>query len=130
MVSDGHPNRRGGHTLLGHSAGVSGAVTESAAMGWAIAEANQAKVDGIRIISVKEGTDFSTNNGIGISGTSVHTPDPASVSVDVWTTDFSTLASTLATFAAENCTATVNVHKTIDADGNLGTTGDQSAGAA
>ncbi len=129
MVSDGHPNRRGGHTLLTHTAGVSGAVTESAALGWAVAEANQAKLDGIRIISLREGTDFSTNNGIAITGTSVHPPDAVSTSVDVITADFSTLASTLATFAGANCPATINVHKTIDTDGNLGTTGDQSPGA-
>ena len=128
-VSDGHPNRRGGHTLLTHTAGVSGPVTESAALGWAGAEANQAKVDGIRIIGLREGTDLSVNNMIAITGTSVHTPDPVSTTVDVFTTDFSTLASTLATFAGATCPAKINVHKTIDADGNLGTTGDQSAGA-
>ncbi len=130
VVSDGHPNRRGGHTLLTHTAGVSGAVTESAALGWAIAEANQAKLDGIRIIGLRGGTDLSVNNMIGITGTSVHTPDPVSTTVDVFTTDFATLASTLATFAGATCLPKVNVHKTIDADGNLGTTGDQSAGAS
>jgi hypothetical protein len=99
-------------------------------MGWAIAEANQAKVDGARIIGIGEGGDLSVNNMIGISGTSVRTPAPASTSVDVWTTDFASLASTLATFAGETCPAFVNVHKTIDTDGNLGTTGDQAPGAS
>lgn len=128
VVSDGHPNRRGGHTLLTHTAGVSGAVTETAAMAWAIAEANQAKLDGARIIGLGEGGDLSVNNMIGISGTSVHPPAAVSTSTDVFTADFASLASTLATFAGENCPAKINVHKTIDADGNLGTTGDQTPG--
>jgi len=129
VVSDGHPNRRGGHTDLSHSAGVSGAVTEQAALGWAGAEANQAKTDGIRVIGLGVGGDVSLNNLIAISGTATHPPAAVSVSVDAFTADFSSLATALATFAGETCPAFINVHKVIDADGNLGTTGDQSNGS-
>jgi hypothetical protein len=50
--------------------------------------------------------------------------------VDVISSDFSTLASDLATLAAELCGGTITVHKTIDGDGDLGTTGDQTSGAS
>jgi hypothetical protein len=127
IASDGNPNRRGGHTALTHSAGVA-AVSEQMAMAWATAEANQAKVDGDRILAIGIGADLDTSNLIAISGTSVHPPDPLTTNTDVITSDFGTLASDMADLVGELCPGNVFVHKTIDNDGNLGTTGDQSPG--
>ena len=61
LSSDGNPNRRGGHTALGHSASVQ-SVTEAQAMDWAIDEADQAKTDGIRILAIGIGGAINVAN--------------------------------------------------------------------
>jgi hypothetical protein len=127
IASDGNPNTRGGHTLLTHSAGTVG-VTEQNAMAWATAESNAAKVAGARMLGIGIGADFDTNNMIAIAGSSVHPPDPISPTIDVITSDFATLATDLADYVKSLCPGNIFVHKTIDNDGNLGTTGDQSPG--
>jgi Mg-chelatase subunit ChlD len=116
FASDGNPNRRGGHTALGHSSSVQTA-SESEAMAWATEEANAAKGAGIRIITIGIGDNLDTGNLIAISSTDA-----------VITSDFGTLADDLAALASELCGGTITVNKVIDADGNLGTTGDQSPG--
>jgi hypothetical protein len=128
FASDGNPNRRGGHVYPGHSPVVV-AVTEQEAMDHATDESDEAKTDSIRILGLGIGSDLDVVNMKAVTGNTSHPPAPISPTVDVITTDFSTLASDLATLAAELCGGTITVHKTIDGDGDLGTTGDQSAGA-
>jgi uncharacterized protein YegL len=121
FASDGNPNR------LGHI--VSTSVTELDAMNAATDESDQAKTDGIRILGLGIGSDLDVVNMKAVTGNIQHPPAALSPAVDVITTDFSTLAADLADFAAELCGGTISVHKTIDGDGNLGTTGDQTDGA-
>jgi uncharacterized repeat protein (TIGR01451 family) len=112
FASDGNPNRTG---ASGSSA------TESVAVADAVIVANAIKTGGTRIIALGIGTDLNTVNMQAISGPVIGT----NLSADVITTDFATLASALATFASDTCGRTITVTKLIDADGNLGTTGDQ-----
>ena len=128
FASDGNPNTRGGHVFPGHSP-VAVAVTEQDAMDHATDEADEAKLDTIRILGLGIGSDLDVLNMKAVTGNTSHPPSPISPSVDVIASDFSTLASDLATLAAELCGGTITVHKTIDGDGNLGTTGDQTNGA-
>jgi hypothetical protein len=118
FTSDGNPNRRGGHTALGHSASIQ-TVTEANAMSWAIAEANAAKTAGTRVISIGIGNDLDVGN----------LEDVSSVDATI-TSNFEDLADDLADLAIELCAGTVTVHKVVDIDGNLGTTGDQGDGPA
>lgn len=128
FASDGNPNRRGGHIFPGHSPIVV-AVTEQEALDHATDESDQAKTDSIRILGLGIGSDLDAASMKAITGNIQHPPAPISPSVDLITSDFSTLAADLATLAAELCGGTITVHKTIDGDGNLGTTGDQTNGA-
>jgi hypothetical protein len=128
FASDGNPNVRGGHVFPGHLP-VATSVTEQDAMDHATDESDQAKTDNIRILGLGIGSDLDVLNMKAITGNTSHPPTPISPTVDVITSDFSTLASDLATLAAELCGGTITVHKTIDGDGNLGTTGDQTNGA-
>jgi len=114
--SDGNPNRRGGHTALGHSASIQ-TVSEGDAMSWAIAEANAAKTAGARIVAVGIGNDLDTGNLEDVSSADA-----------VITSNFSQLAEDLAALAIELCAGTVTAHKVFDIDGNLATLGDQSDG--
>ena len=127
FASDGNPNTRGGHTHLGHAAATA-SVSEQDAMSWASAEANDLRAQGVRIVTLGIGDDLDTNNLITISGPVVSPPNPINANTDVITTGFGTLAFALAELAEELCGGTITVHKLIDADGNLGTTGDQSDG--
>ena len=102
FASDGNPNRRGGHTALGHSATIT-SVTESVAMDWAIEEANAAKSAGIRVVGLGIGSDLNVLNMEAISGTNVSPPSAIDSSVDVITTKFSTLAGDLASLANNQC---------------------------
>jgi hypothetical protein len=127
FASDGNPNRRGGHVFPGHSP-VAVSVTEQDAMDHATDESDQAKTDNIRILGLGIGSDLDVLNMKAVTGNISHPPTALSPSVDVISSDFSTLASDLADFAAELCGGTIIAHKVIDGDGNLGTTGDQTPG--
>ncbi|MGH2670391.1 MAG: vWA domain-containing protein, partial [bacterium] len=102
FASDGNPNTRGGHIYPGHSP-VTVAVTEQEAMDHATDEADEAKLDSIRILGLGIGSDLDVVNMKAITGNTSHPPSPISPSVDVITTDFSTLAADLAALAAELC---------------------------
>jgi len=127
IASDGDPNRRGGHTHLGHSAAVS-TVSQQDAMSWASAEANDLRSQGARIVTLGIGSGVVTDNLVEISGPVISPPALITASTDVITTGFATLAFALAAVADAECQPTVEVHKIIDADGNPATTGDQSPG--
>ena len=116
--SDGNPNRRGGHTALGHSASIQ-TVTEANAMSWAIAEANAAKTAGTRILAVGIGNELDAGNLEDVSSADA-----------VITSDFGQLADDLAALSTELCAGTITAHKVIDIDGNLATIGDQGDGPA
>jgi len=134
FASDGNPNNRGGHTALGHSAGVVSAA-ESAAMEWAIQEANTAKLAGVRIVTLGigggsgESEALDVPNLVAISGPTVSPPAAIDAATDVILTDFSTLAGKLKDLALELCGGTITVHKTIDGDGDIDTLADQSDGS-
>ncbi len=114
--SDGNPNRRGGHIAFDHTAAVQ-TVSESAALEWAVDESDQAKTDGIRVLSIGIGNDLDVPNLEAVAS-----PD-ATI-----TSDFDQLADDLAQLALDLCAGTITVHKVVDEDGNLGTMGDQSNG--
>ncbi len=126
FATDGQPNTRGGHTALGHSSGTA-SVSEALAMNWALAEANAAKTAGIRILNIGIGSSVNSTTLTELSGPVLSPPAAADQNADVIiTTDFNTLAATLADLATGLCGGTVTVHKVIDADGDLATTGDQT----
>jgi len=108
FASDGNPNRTGDPPQ---------SVSESAAVAAAVTVANDIKSDGTRIITIGIGDDLDTNNLIAISSADA-----------MYTSGFDTLAAQLAALAVELCGGTISVHKVIDADGDLGTTDDQSNG--
>ena len=108
FASDGTPNRIGDP---------SSSASESVAVAAAVTVANDIKSDGIRIITIGIGDALDTNNLIAISSADA-----------MYTSNFATLAANLAALAQELCGGTISVHKIIDADGNLGTTADQSNG--
>lgn len=112
--SDGNPNRRGGHASSGHNTAAS--VTEAQAMAWAIIEADAAKTAGVRIETIGIGSGINSANLQAISSADA-----------VTLTNFDALATTLANLAQVQCGGTITVTKLLDADGNLGTTGDQTA---
>ncbi len=84
----------------------------------AIVAANSVKTDGIHIIALGIGNDLDVDSLYALS-----TPD------SVITSAFDTLAADLAALAEELCGGTITVHKIVDQDGDLNTTGDQSNGA-
>ena len=108
FASDGNPN------YSGHPGNWVG---EPAALQAAITEANAVKAAGIHVVAIGIGNDLDIGNLMVISG-----PD------DVITSGFETLAQDLANLASQLCGGTINVHKIIDQDCNLGTTGDQTDG--
>ncbi len=112
FASDGNPNYRYGH--LGQGAA---STSTSNALAAAVAEANIAKKANIRIETFAIGSGITLSNLVAISSADA-----------VTSTGFDTLAQSLANLAVQLCGGTVNVTKLLDADGNLGTTGDRTAG--
>lgn len=80
----------------------------------AVTIANTIKTSGTRIISLGIGNDLNTDNLKAISGPTVGT----NLSADVITSDFASLASTLATFATQTCGGTISVRKIINGNAN------------
>ncbi len=108
FASDGRPNKVNG----------SNEFNRPAALAAAVVEADAAKAAGARIIAIGIGDRLKVNKLEAIASS----PD------DVHTTDFDTLAQTLADLADELCGGTITVNKVLDLDGNLGTTDDQEPG--
>jgi len=94
FASDGNPNRIG---PSGTSA------SESAAVAAAVIRANQIKLDGARIITLGIGNDLNASNLIAISSADAY-----------YSTDFGTLATTLAALANTLCGGTISVKKLVD----------------
>ncbi|MFA6043261.1 MAG: VWA domain-containing protein, partial [Patescibacteria group bacterium] len=115
FASDGNPNRKG-------TAGTS--VSESAALAAAVTQANTFKTAGTRIVTLGIGDDLDVNNLKAISGSNVNT----GVTSDVITTDFASLAGTLATLANQLCGGKILVQKQFDTngDGQADVTGSQA----
>lgn len=110
FASDGNPNYRYGH--LGQIAASTSAAN---ALSAAVVEADLAKTAGIRIETIGIGSGISSANMIAISSADAYTA-----------TDFAGLATTLANMAIQLCGGSITVTKYLDADGSLGTTGDQT----
>lgn len=93
----------------------------------AVTQANSIKTNGARILTlgIGLGSDAGSVSRLqAISGPNTNTGNV--LTSDVITTNFSTLATELATFAKQTCGGTITTKKIIDQDGNLNTTGDQS----
>ena len=103
FASDGNPNRTG---ISGTS------VTESVAVADAVTIANAIKSSGTRILALGIGSDLDIANMKAISGNSANTGDV--LTSDVISTNFSTLAAQLATFASQTCGGTITVKKVIN----------------
>ena len=99
FASDGNPNRVDNGST----------VSESQAVTEAVLVANAIKASGARVVALGIGNDLDVNNLKAISGPTVGTD----LSADVITSDFATLASTLATFAAQTCGGAISVNKYI-----------------
>lgn len=104
FASDGNPN-----TVIG---GSGGSASESTAVSAAQVVANALKASGTRILAIGIGTDLNVTNMEAISGSNVNTGNV--LTSDVITTDFSGLATQLATFATQTCGGTITVNKYID----------------
>ena len=111
FASDGDPNTIGTN-------GFTSFVGEGPAVHAAIVQADLAKNAGIRIQTLGIGTDPNVSNLESISSFDATT-----------TTNFMQLEDDLFDLAVTLCGGTVSVHKLIDADGNPGTTGDQTSQA-
>ena len=109
FASDGNPTAYGSGSSQGYD--MSGVL----ALPPAIAAANDIKNDGIRILTIGIGDELNVTNLIAISSADA-----------VYTTNFEELADELAEIAIELCGGTVSVHKVIDNDCSLETTGDQT----
>jgi Mg-chelatase subunit ChlD len=94
FASDGNPNRIGNPAVIAN---------ESAAVAAAVVVANQIKLSGIRVITLGIGNDLDSDNMIAISS-----PDA------LYTSNFDTLAQTLAQIAEDLCGGTITVKKLID----------------
>jgi uncharacterized repeat protein (TIGR01451 family) len=119
FASDGQPNRYGNPAPSG------GTSWTQVALNAAINEANIIKGGGTRILTLGIGTGGNSifiNNLKAISGPNVNT----GITSDVITTNFSTLASDLATLASQLCGGTITATKIFDRDSDLTTTNDQS----
>jgi hypothetical protein len=93
----------------------------------AITAANAIKNSGTRILMLGIGLGGDSHSVSRLEQVSGSNADTGSVlTSDVITTNFSTLANDLATFAEQTCGGTITTQKLIDADGNLQTTNDQS----
>ncbi len=99
FASDGNPNRVDNGST----------VSEAQAVAEAVLIANTLKTSGVRIIALGIGDGLDVNNLKAISGPTVGTD----LSADVITSDFATLATTLATFAAQTCGGAISVNKYI-----------------
>lgn len=106
FASDGRPNMNNDSDDFDRQAGLAAAVVE----------ADAAKAAGARIVAIGIGNHLRRDNLEAI----------ASSNADVHTTDFETLAATLGTLAGELCGGTIVATKLMDADGDLGTTDDQT----
>ncbi len=109
FASDGNPNTinngTGGYTSVSESTAVSAAVTV----------ANSIKSSGTRILAIGIGSGLDAANLQAIASPN-----------SVFSSNFSTLATDLASIAREQCGGTITVKKIYDVDGNLGTTNDQA----
>jgi hypothetical protein len=91
----------------------------------AISAANTIKTGGTRILALGIGLGGSSVDRLkSISGPNANTGNV--LTSDVISSNFSTLAADLATFASQTCGGTITTQKLIDADGNLQTTNDQT----
>jgi cysteine-rich repeat protein len=97
FASDGEPNRYGNPAVT---------ATTPEAVARAVIEANQIKLDGIRIITL----------GIGTGGSQSFIDNLKAISSDdaYYDTDFNTLAQTLAALADDLCGGTITVKKLVD----------------
>lgn len=100
FASDGNPNRVDNGT----------SVSETQALAEAVTVANAIKTSGARMLAMGIGNNLDLDNLKAISGPTVGTD----LSADVITSDFDTLAATLADFAADTCGGTISVNKYID----------------
>lgn len=89
----------------------------------AVTQADAIKTAGTRILALGIGNP-TVSRLQAISGPLVNTGNVTTS--DVITSNFSTLAADLATFANQTCGGTITTTKLIDVDGNLNTTGDQT----
>ncbi|MCA9327082.1 VWA domain-containing protein [Candidatus Saccharibacteria bacterium] len=93
----------------------------------AIVAANSVKAGGARVLALGIGLGGNTGSVDRLKQISGPNADTGSVlTSDVITTNFSTLAQDLATFAEQTCGGTITTQKLIDADGNPQTTNDQT----
>lgn len=117
FASDGNPN-----TIIG---GSGGGASEAEAVNAAVGVADALKTSGTRVVTLGIGDGLNVDNLKAISGPNVGT----SVSSDVITSNFSSLATDLANLAKTLCGGTITTQKIIDQDGlNLGNSSDQSPG--
>ena len=109
FASDGNPN-----TIGTTPPSDGGGATETVAVNAAVAAANAAKTDGIRVLALGIGNDLDINNLKAISGTNVNT----GITSDVITSDFETLAEDLAEYAHTLCGGKILVQKQFDTNGD------------
>lgn len=96
----------------------------------AIVAANAIKTSGTRILMLGIGLGSDSGSVSRLKQVSGPNADTGSVlTSDVITTDFSALATALATFAQQTCGGTITTEKVIDADGDPATTADQTPAA-
>jgi len=124
LVTDGDPTTYGYPTSQGSYGGTE---PDAVDINRATLAANAAKAQGIRVVALGVGGAPTVANLSLVSGPVVSPPATISSTTDAITSGFSALAGILANLASELCGGTITVHKVIDADGNLGTTGDQTA---
>lgn len=122
FASDGNPTARFGYGAFGPVQIDTN--NEAAMLDSAIGEANAAKSAGTRIITLGIGGGSGGTQALDIPNLEAISSPDATI-----TANFNTLAGTLAELAGDLCGGTITVHKIIDADGNINTTGDQSNGA-
>ncbi len=123
FASDGVPNLYNEYDSEGNITGTQGSggsSTDPDALDAAVAQANIIKNAGIRIITLGIGGGVDQGNMEDIS------------SADAYYSagDFDELPEALDGIAGDLCGSSITATKIIDQDGNLGTTGDQSAGIA
>ncbi len=109
FASDGNPN------TINNATGGYTSVSESTAVSAAVTVANSIKSSGTRILAIGIGNGLDAANLQAIASPN-----------SVFLSNFSTLATDLASIAREQCGGTITVKKIYDVDGNLGTTNDQA----
>ncbi|MEK6676181.1 MAG: VWA domain-containing protein, partial [Planctomycetota bacterium] len=124
VVTDGDPTAS--------TAGGSTSTQPNVHLAPAVIQADLAKTSSssmpIRMIAVGVGA-VTESRLVAISGPNVSPPNPIDSTVDVVLDDFAGLADALNDLALTMCGGTITVHKIIDLDGNIATTGDQTNGA-